>query len=397
MRRALWLAACVATSALAAEKPSELISLGTRQLDAMQFDLAQKTFEQLLALPELAREHVKRGYEGLALSAAVVHDDARSEWAFKRLLSMAPDWQPPGWFSARAPFERAEKYWFTRSPPQLRVKHAPEFTPGLEFTVSLDIPSDPLGTVQTIRVQWSTETGGGVLETQTPMVEIPGKALTGNRLELTLRGLNDKRATVLELEPIQIPATMLGLDVSAPLIAAPEPAAGEGATAKVSRRDEPEDPAEWGDTSRRKVRWFRRSDLRTGRLSLYGEFFTQVLNRGLGGSMGLTCGLTRWLSIGAGATAGSSFGGEVHLALEPFTSLKVVHPRLSLRGTANPWNKALVLGGGGQLGAAIDLGPGRAVAGFAVEAYAVPEGLNPLAGMFTVAYELDVVAPAPVN
>ncbi|MHB8875881.1 MAG: kelch repeat-containing protein [Myxococcaceae bacterium] len=115
----------------------------------------------------------------------------------------------------------------------------------------------------------------------------------------------------------------------------------------------------------------------------------------VGGEVGASFSLGGLADLGAAASLGKNIGGRLTLALHPPSEGWALRPFLQLRGLYHPTPDGAAIGGGAQVGAQYDLGPGRITAGVMGEVYNGPPGY-PALGLFALAgYELDLFKPDP--
>ncbi|MBI3182652.1 MAG: OmpA family protein [Myxococcales bacterium] len=102
------------------------------------------------------------------------------------------------------------------------------------------------------------------------------------------------------------------------------------------------------------------------------------------------------LDVGAAATLGQAVGARLTVKLHPSSPLGAgIRPFLQLRGIFHPVNGGFGTGGGAWLGATVEAGPGRVIAGAIGELYAGPAGYVPYSLMMGAGYELDFLRPPP--
>lgn len=127
------------------------------------------------------------------------------------------------------------------------------------------------------------------------------------------------------------------------------------------------------------------------RLHVYGAPFVDVLNKAAGGEVGASWSFSSSWDVVASAALGPTVAPQLGLAWGMDRAARGVRPFAQARAILLPYPSGLTAGAGLWAGASAAAGPGRAVAGVAIEAYR-PTGAQAPFGLFVLAgYELDVL------
>jgi len=127
------------------------------------------------------------------------------------------------------------------------------------------------------------------------------------------------------------------------------------------------------------------------RLHAYAAPFVDLLNHAAGGEIGAALTLIPQLDLVASASLGRHVGAQAGVALGFSRGENAVRPFLVLRGIAVPVPGGVAWGGAAWLGASLEAGPGRLLAGASAEVYSAPQGYDATGVLALVGYELDIL------
>ncbi|MDP1824265.1 MAG: OmpA family protein [Archangium sp.] len=134
-----------------------------------------------------------------------------------------------------------------------------------------------------------------------------------------------------------------------------------------------------------------------GRLHLSAFGFGEILARQLGAQVGASFSLGSYFDVGAAVMLGRDIGYRVDVTVHPGPAW-TFRPFGQLRGIIHPGGGGVAFGVGAVVGASVQLGPGRIVAGAGPEFYLVAaSSYRPIAVLAMVGYELDLFAPADAD
>jgi hypothetical protein len=127
------------------------------------------------------------------------------------------------------------------------------------------------------------------------------------------------------------------------------------------------------------------------RLHAYAAPFLDVVHPSAGGEVGASFSLLPQLDLVASTAAGRTWAVHLGALLGTARSASALRPFAQLRVVLVPLKSQVAVGGSLWLGASLELGPGRVMAGLCGEGYAAPAGYAPLTALVLAGYELDVL------
>ena len=96
------------------------------------------------------------------------------------------------------------------------------------------------------------------------------------------------------------------------------------------------------------------------------------------------------LDVVASTAGGRNWAVQLGVTLGTTRGESPLRPLAQLRGVLVPLKSQAAIGGSLLLGASLELGPGRVLAGLCGEAYSAPSGYAPLTALVLAGYELDL-------
>jgi hypothetical protein len=367
------LAALVAVSAAAQgfpEDPRSLLRRADSLYEATELEAALAAYEQVLAAADAPREVMAQAYAGAGLCSAALERGERAEWAFTRLLALDPGWVLPRELppKMREPLAKAKAYWVGRPVPALSASYRDPVDASEPLTVQATLTGDVLGLATSLAVRWQSGAKEGVvvqpLGPEQVALTIEAGELTPPHVRLRVQALNDKRSVIYE---------------------SPWYSAAVGSSAAPVARNVPEVSPPSAEMEVVRPLGARRHDLRAHALLL-----SEPIQRRIGVEAGLSLALARNVDLFAAAAIGQSTGARVGFTFHPWwlEPDRPLLPFVQLRAALYPGDSTY--GGGLWLGASLEAGPGRIVAGAMGELYSAPTHILPYALLAAAGYQLDV-------
>ena len=360
-----------AMPARASDAAARLLDTADHSYAQLDFAGAAVAYEDALRAGGMSGRDLTRTYAGIAATSAALGKAGRAQWAFERLLTIAPDWTPPEGASPKVlgPFQKARAEAKRRGAVKFDARSSRE---GSSILVEVEVAADPLHLIQELQLDWRLPAGGiEHASSRTPprwSLHIPGDAAS-----VTARALTEGSSVVSEVAVAVLPPV-----AEAP----PPPEPGDRRPAEApspSISAEPSPPVEAPTSVKRtepepSTTEPSRASVGGGwNLSAYAEGFRVVTARSAGAEIGVLWSPLDFLELGVNATAGSTWGVQLSAAVSPFPAW-AVQPFLQLRGNVTPLPDQVTWGGGLGLGAALRVWRMRALVEVAAEAYDAPNG-----------------------